>query len=937
MSFQLIHTSSLHLLDSQVSGYGTVARSEKLPRALCNKLTALSIYREPRMRPATVGPQFSYHIIDHAGAAWHVLTCTQQAGADYSGRGCHIAHHLVLEQREITALLESKSRPTPAGITLALLKNGFWKNQWKGEPGFITDEPMLKAGDLPDASSQPVWKQLTGHKSNARAFYTAPFNRESLVEVSPGTPSHLILSLLHESDWLTQTLGWGKTYTTEADDNDSFCETLRMVCAEDSPLVQKASRTGHPVLKISMGMELPMPPEPAAPAPQTEPMAAPALTRTLSRSVSHYHYTEEPDWILYDVRHPASRKTMVACVAALGVCIGGAVLGWNLCTMEAASPLVENPAPATSHKEAAQESYYSRLAALQAQLKAPYNHEAVVTLLHQLVTAPENTPEDTLLLECAALVQNATLDQVNHAASMKRLCECARLLQIKDTELVQLYLRYATHDIAPERWREHFSGAELTDWIKLKQTEPQILAVLDAPELQHYAPASDTSTAETTILAETDSLPVAETEQSEEKPAIPSRVSLIPSPTVGGNALPDALESLIPRLPCSVDAGQYVVSQFAMGDTLQPARKLELSPDGFRLYIAAGSRNGEFIVKPEHVNGNPAPLPAVTFTVKNGKLRQVRCGDAEAVVSFPVPAKEDFLTNVVLAPAFAIPIPSAEPIQLPPVASAGLEITPDELEIIAPTAENPVARLKLKKQKRFPWVLSSDEKQRIRFSIQLPVLTSHNSVRDMKSAQSTYIWKGASISSETDQLTTVLCEVEKSPQLPERLERCFSTVANSACCGETQQKNDAANLAQLYYIVCALANDNLSRKETNQLYQAYFNLFAHKQFNPILNRIFAQDAALRLTPEEATQKKLRYLDMRNRIKTLLDTRQTRGLIRQRICEHLTRSLYAAYTQEQKALEESASRKALFTLRNISVGNHVELLWKFRIEYADDKS
>ena len=153
MSFQLIHTSSLHLLDSQASGYGTVARSEKLPRALCNKLTALSIYREPRMRPATVGPQFSYHIIDHAGAAWHVLTCTQQAGADYSGRGCHIAHHLVLEQREITALLESKSRPTPAGITLALLKNGFWKNQWKGEPGFITDEPMLKAGDLPDAST----------------------------------------------------------------------------------------------------------------------------------------------------------------------------------------------------------------------------------------------------------------------------------------------------------------------------------------------------------------------------------------------------------------------------------------------------------------------------------------------------------------------------------------------------------------------------------------------------------------------------------------------------------------------------------------------------------------------------------------------------------------------------------------------------------------
>ena len=936
MSYQLIHTSSLHLLDSHTSGYGTVARSQMLPRALCNKLTDLSVYREPRMRAATVGPQFSYHIIDHAGAAWHVLTCTQQAGADYSGRGCHISHHLVLTQQEIATLLESDSRPTPAGVTLALLKNGFWKNQWKEEPGFITEEPRLKAGDLPDAATQPVWKQLTGHKSNARAFYTAPYNRECLVEISAGTPSHLVLSLLHESDWLTQSHGWGKTYTTETDENDTYTETLRMVCAEGSPLVQKSIRTGHPVLKVAMGMELPLPPEPSANMQSSAAMVAPILTRTLSRSVSHYHYTEEPDWVLYDVRHPASRRTIASCAAAVVLCLGGAVAGWNACTSDSAPQASTLPVAEPGQQGINQEAFYKRLEQLQGLLHAPYNHEETTTLLQQLSTAPENTAEDTLLQECAMLIQNSLLGSTNHAVSIKRLCECARLLQIKDTELVQLYLRFGLHDAGADQWREHFAGAELTDWIHLKQTEPQILDILEELAIPPHTPAADGED-KTPILATTDPLPAEEPEQPEEEIDTPGRISLIPSPAVGGNPLPAALEALIPKLPCSISSGQYIISPFAVGDTLQPAQKLELSPKGFRLYIAAGSKAGEFSIRPEHVNGNPAPLPEVTFSVRNGKLRHVRCGDSDAVVSFPVPAKDDFLTNIILIPAFAVPIPSADPIQLPPAAAAGLEITPADLEITLPSAGKPVATLKLKKNKKFPWVLTANEKKRIRFSIQLPVLTAHNSVKELKSAHGYYFWKGATVTKETELLSSVLCEVEQRSQLPERLARCFEQVVNAPCCGEGKQRNESACIAQLYYIACALANDKLSKREANHLYQAYFQLFADKQFNPVLNRLFAQDAALRLTPEEATQKTLRCQDTRNRIKSLLNTRQARELIRQRICELITRSLMAAYTQEQKALEDEQTRKALFTLRNISVGNHVELLWKFRIEYASEKS
>ena len=131
MSFQLIYTSAEHLLDSSVSGYGTVARSEALSKTLRARLSAISVYRESRPAATPQGPQFSYHLIDHAGTTWHVLTCAQPAGADYSGRGCFVAHHLVLSPEEIRQLLKSELRPTPAGVMLALQHSGFWCRRWQ--------------------------------------------------------------------------------------------------------------------------------------------------------------------------------------------------------------------------------------------------------------------------------------------------------------------------------------------------------------------------------------------------------------------------------------------------------------------------------------------------------------------------------------------------------------------------------------------------------------------------------------------------------------------------------------------------------------------------------------------------------------------------------------------------------------------------------------
>ena len=74
---------------------------------------------------------------------------------------------------------------------------------------------------------------------------------------------------------------------------------------------------------------------------------------------------------------------------------------------------------------------------------------------------------------------------------------------------------------------------------------------------------------------------------------------------VGGEELPAALESAIPQLPLSITTGTYVVSSFNEGGSLQPAKRLDLSPDGYRLYISPTDEAGVFSLTPEHKEGNP--------------------------------------------------------------------------------------------------------------------------------------------------------------------------------------------------------------------------------------------------------------------------------------------------------------------------------------------
>lgn len=927
MSFQLIHTSALNLLDGQASGYGTVARTEAMPAALCNKLGALSVFREPRGGAATTGPQFSYHIIDHAGHSWHVLSCVQPAGADYSGRACHIAHHLILTRDEVADMLGNKLRPTPAGVSLALLKSGFWKSSWKGAPAYISSEPEITPDALPDATAQPIWKKLTGHKANARAFFTPPYDRECLVTVEAGTPVQDVLQLFHESDWLTHTRGWGTSYTTAADDADTYTETLRMVCRPDSPLVQKSIRTGHPVLHVERGLEIPLPPpEP----PGSLPVAphngnAAGIVRTVARSVSHYHYTEEADWLLYDVRLPRHGSALLAIIGSCACIAGlGALACYYLYPATAPYTGAEGTLPAI---EAEARPGVQDISSL---ISTPYNHDETVRLLRRVSRLQENTPEDSLLLECAVLILASREQGVQHAAALKRLCECARLLGIRDADLACLYLREATFGIPVEEWHKQFTGHQISSWITLKTSEPQIVEVMKQPDLLPYAPSAMPGP-DTTVLATADTSEPTQDEQDGQLTPT-GRISLIPSPAVGGEALPAPLEAAIPDLPLSITTGTYVVSAFSEGCVLQPAKRLELSPDGYRLYISPTDQDGVFSLTPEHKDGKACDLPVVHFSVKGGRLQNVRTAQGEAVVSFPVPENEQFHTNVILVPAFGIPMPKGKGLQLPPAAEADLNITPDRLEVQFARTGSQLPRLVLRNKKTFPWVLSKKNVENVRFSLELPVLTGPNSVQENHDALAGYVWKQAHVTRESDTGTIFRCEVEHRPNLPGCLDASFNRVANTPCCGEEPGRAENLTLANLYYIVCALANDKLTRGERRHLMQNYFNLFSDRANNKVLNKIFAQDPALQMTREEATARSLKAVQARRSVTKMLEERPVRDRIRTLVCEVLTRSLMAAYTQEQQKLAAEKENKVIFTLKHIDVGNHVELIWQFHPEY-----
>lgn len=287
MPYQLIYTSAAQLLDSPLSGYGVVARSEGMPAALVRALVELSEYKEPAEQ-GILGPQFSYRVEECNGCLYHVFTSVRAAGADYSKRSCHIAHHLVLRTEEMHTLCRGAMPPTPAGILLSLELRRYWVHRWQKEPEYIDEGAMPPLWESPAVENFPTWLIFTGKGENARALQTPPYQQGCLVLVPEKTQSRDILRLLHESSALSPTLGWGLPFCTYSVEDDALESQRRLCSVAGSALHKRAARTGYPALEIKPGLTLPPPaatPVVTASAPTT-PLAAPAPAAATYAGVS---------------------------------------------------------------------------------------------------------------------------------------------------------------------------------------------------------------------------------------------------------------------------------------------------------------------------------------------------------------------------------------------------------------------------------------------------------------------------------------------------------------------------------------------------------------------------------------------------------------------------------------------------------------------------
>lgn len=521
MSYQLVFTSAARLLDvTAAPGYGVVARTTGMSRSLSDKLITISGFKEKSVS-GIVGSQYSYRRIEHRGNSYHVLTVAQPAGSDYSGRGCYIAHHLVLTADEVAVMRHNSTRPTPAGIIHALEQSGFWMKTWEGEPRELSGDPKLSAALLPDASVQATWKALTGHKSNARAFFTPPYEGECLCLVPEGIHSEQLLLLINESDWLSSSRGWGRTFTTHGNETDSFSTTQRIFANEGSSLQERAYRSQRPILRILPDLILPMP-NPAADEPSRRSAhgADTGSDSTLSRvnvppsttgmAGWPYRYCESDDSETYDF--PPKRLNWLR---LCGLLLGIAVLASGLtilaerhhtrvaaATRAAAEPSQRSNTSRSPHPrkrssqpqnpidngtDAAKLTQHHIIIRLRDLCREPYSHNNTQLVLDKLEKeALEletcDTAEVQLLLNCLRALSSASSITTGFADDLSIMMDFIESYnsQAEETErldaqsLCSLYMNEATYGRIPDRKWHGALIKDLQSWRALLDKYPQL-------------------------------------------------------------------------------------------------------------------------------------------------------------------------------------------------------------------------------------------------------------------------------------------------------------------------------------------------------------------------------------------------------------------------------------------------------------------------------
>ena len=252
MAWQLIYTSAPRLLEAGRSGFGTVARHRQISPLLVSTIERASQFaRMPGLDTGRV--IYCHRIVAVAGGRFHVLSCIRDAGADYTGRTNHLAHHLVAEQREVAAL--GRRGASPADVLLGMS----WVGAWDEAPRFLETADEIALADF-GAQAAGHWEQTTGDGQNAWLLANGEASRGAYILYPPGTDPR---GLFAESLRLTPDRLWQVPFTTALQPSDEPSDFRWIALEADSSLRAQAASSSRPVLDLTRPETLPAPEVPA--------------------------------------------------------------------------------------------------------------------------------------------------------------------------------------------------------------------------------------------------------------------------------------------------------------------------------------------------------------------------------------------------------------------------------------------------------------------------------------------------------------------------------------------------------------------------------------------------------------------------------------------------------------------------------------------------
>ncbi len=272
MAQQLVYTSAAKLLDAGRSGFGTVARSKALSPLVVSAIERVSQFANLRGTDRT-RVIFVHRRIIAANNRLHVLSRITDAGADYTGRTNHIAHHLIVSQEEM-------ARAAACGLSPADIILQFpWLDRWEGAARFFapSDDVAIETFQpLGRESARREWSRVTGNPAHARLLAWDGASRNGVLLVPQSVkPIPLLAEALAELG----TQSWSRTFTTSLESTDEMSD-LDWIVTTPEVFREIQSRCGaRPLLDLTQAQSLPVPPDPVLATPQVE--AAPKAANQL--------------------------------------------------------------------------------------------------------------------------------------------------------------------------------------------------------------------------------------------------------------------------------------------------------------------------------------------------------------------------------------------------------------------------------------------------------------------------------------------------------------------------------------------------------------------------------------------------------------------------------------------------------------------------------